>query len=440
VLIGATGNAGAVNISTGELLLRNGAQVSAQTRGGGNAGGLVLTVDSLMVQSGSLVNARTFNNNNAGSLIVRAESVIVEGRDSAIDLDTRSGSATGGDAGILNINTQQLVVQNGGKVTAKTFGGGFGGFMQLNAAESITVDGAGSTLRFETSGTGDAIGISIDTGQLVVTNQGEITVSGTRSGSPGSLIINSGSILMESGGKVTASTLAEIGGDIMITLRPKGLLKMFNGSKIITSALETGDGGRITIRAPEGFVISNGRDKDNDVLAAAKQGRGGLIQAPPRARVFNFIESNVPTPDSDFTAGSETGIPGLTIFEPSREKQPEETIPLDLADPQIAQGCRALRARADESKFIITNRGGLPTNPTEALSGDAVQVDLVTRNPEAENRSGATVSIPSPPKPIVEAQGWVVDRDGTIVLVAHTPTATPAQFWHSQGNCEEVKR
>ncbi|NJP09821.1 MAG: S-layer family protein [Leptolyngbyaceae cyanobacterium RU_5_1] len=244
-------------------------------------------------------------------------------------------------------------------------------------------------------------------------------------------------------GTLTTSTRSKTGGNIVITLQPKGILLMNDGnkpntgSKILTLAEEAGTGGTITIEAPEGFVISNGRGKDNDVLASANRGRGGIINAPPKERVLGFIESNIPTPLSDFTAGSVSGSSGLVIFEPSQDKQPEETLLVDISDPQIAQGCRALRARADEDKFIVTGRGGLPLNPKEALSSDAVQVDLVTRDPE--NRSSSKIptrSTRSASEPIVEAQGWIVDRDGTVVLVAHAPNA-PQHLSQPRVDCVE---
>ncbi|NJP09820.1 MAG: filamentous hemagglutinin N-terminal domain-containing protein [Leptolyngbyaceae cyanobacterium RU_5_1] len=164
-------NAGTITIEQAGTIVLDGRSsrgfpsgLLAETNGDGDAGALViLGAGQLIVRNGALATARTSTEGNAGLLFVEAGSVTVEGRGSAIDLDTRSRSG-GGNAGLLSINTRQLTLKNGGQVTAKTFGDGFGGFMQLTASDSITIDGEGSRLRFDTSGDGDAIGISIELG------------------------------------------------------------------------------------------------------------------------------------------------------------------------------------------------------------------------------------------------------------------------------------
>ncbi|MCU0537685.1 MAG: hypothetical protein MUD14_27685 [Hydrococcus sp. Prado102] len=77
----------------------------------------------------------------------------------------------------------------------------------------------------------------------------------------------------------------------------------------------------------------------------------------------------------------------------------------------------------------MTGRGGIPANPREPLPGEAVLgADWLTLDTEAENN--AEVETPSQsenssPEPIIEAQGWIVDRDGKVILTAQAPTTTP---------------
>lgn len=107
-------------------------------------------------------------------------------------------------------------------------------------------------------------------------------------------------------------------------------------------------------------------------------------------------------------------------------------LPSVPVDTQVAQGCYA-GVRQAQSEFIITGRGGLPPNPGDALTTDAVQVDLVTLNSEVDGRSTTKVSTsrtsPTPP-PIVEATGWVIDKDGNVVLTANALNVTPHSSWH----------
>ncbi|UIE38131.1 two-partner secretion domain-containing protein [Leptodesmis sichuanensis] len=435
----STEDAGSITIHKADLIILNGngrtspSGLFALTNGEGNAGNLkILNADQVIVQNGAQISAKTNGQGNAGTLEVNARLVKIEGEKSEINLDT-SNSRKGGDAGFLSINSQELFVLNGGKITAKTFNDGRGGEMRLVASQSTTIDGKGSQLRFDTSGDGSAKGITLVTGQLTVRHGGEITVAGIGKGDPGNLEISAGPIEMTDRATFTTSTTAKTGGDIVIKLQPRSILRMNDRSKILTLAEDAGNGGTITIKAPEGFVISNGRRKDNDVLASANRGRGGVIQAPPKERVIGFIESNVPTPFSDFTAGSVSGEPGLVIFEPSQDKQPAETVPLDFLRPQLAQNCWPIRAGANENKFVITGRGGLPWDPTALLKGRTI----LTEEGQAVDPTIAQSTPPSnsPASEIVEAQGWIVDKNGTVYLVAESGE-TPHPSWQSVVFCD----
>ncbi|MEH2070037.1 MAG: hypothetical protein V7K47_18060 [Nostoc sp.] len=90
--------------------------------------------------------------------------------------------------------------------------------------------------------------------------------------------------------------------------------------------------------------------------------------------------------------------------------------------------------------FIITGRGRMPPSPTEPLIGDAIMVNWITLETKDENRADNThnkragsqtntennflqkVNLVNPPTQIVEAQGWVVDANRNVFLVAQTPT------------------
>lgn len=142
------------------------------------------------------------------------------------------------------------------------------------------------------------------------------------------------------------------------------------------------------------------------------------------------------TPESDFTASSELGIDGrLEIITPDRRL---EELPADFADINIAQGCAAIRASQQQSRFVITGRGGLPINPKETLSDEAVEVDLVRHKPEVEERSRRDVptnSTHQTPTRLVEAQGWVMGNNGEVVLTATAPTVKPQNSWHRPVEC-----
>ena len=105
------------------------------------------------------------------------------------------------------------------------------------------------------------------------------------------------------------------------------------------------------------------------------------------------------------------------------------------ASNSFATGCSA----AGENEFIITGRGGLPPNPRQVLSSNAVQVDWVELSASRENRSNtkpATNStIESAPTTIVEANGWLKSDNGEVTLVATAPTANIDIPWLAESSC-----
>ena len=141
------------------------------------------------------------------------------------------------------------------------------------------------------------------------------------------------------------------------------------------------------------------------------------------------------TPESDFTASSELGIDG-TVEINTRYRQ-FEVLPAEFRNVEMAQGCQAGGGQA-QSEFMVTGRGGLPPQPGEPLRTEAVVVNEGTRQPGVENRSESVHSTPvtrSTPAPVVEAQGWVVNTRGQVVLTASTPTATPDSSLSTLATC-----
>jgi filamentous hemagglutinin family protein len=473
VLPGATGKGGNVTVTAGTLSLTNGAVVTTSTQGtknagnaiikeagvvfldgqsqggspsgllartqsSGNAGELRVNTGELIVQNGAQVSADTSGTGRAGTLLVNAtDSVTVDGKNSRLNFDTRSQRGDAGDAGDLRISTQRLVVRNGAQVSARSSGAGDAGTLLVNATDSVTIDGKDSRLRFDTEGSGNAKGIRIETGQLVVQNGGQVTVSGTGTGNPGNLDVTAGTVFLNNQGGLDqrgliAETKSGEGGNIRLQVQDTLLMRY--QSLISASAQGTGNGGNVEIEAPNGLVVAI-LSENSDIVASAIQGNGGIARAKA-AGVFGFRQfRGFRTSESDFTASSELGIDGrLEIITPDRRL---EELPADFETVEIAQGCEAARGQ-EESSFVVTGRGGLPPNPKEALSSDDVQVPWVPLNPEEENRSSPAVSkhpTSATPVPLVEAQGWVMNDKGQVVLTASALTVTPHNSWQTPNSC-----
>ncbi len=462
-----TGDAGDLKITTERLTVRDGGRVSASTsdagRGGtldvnasesvevigtsadgrtpsrlffdssgaGDAGELAIATKRLVVQDGGQVSASASGDGNAGILALNAsESVEVIGTSADGRTPSRLffDSSGAGDAGELAIATRRLVVQDGGQVSAATSATGRGGILEVNASESIEVSGSSgsfaSGLFFDSRGAGDARGIKIDTGNLVVENRGQITVSGTGTGIFGDLEIKADSIFLNNQGRLRATTAASEGGNIRLQVANSIIMR--HNSEISAEAFGTAKGGNITMEVGD-FIIAL-LPENSDIVASAFEGQGGNISAKATG-IFGFRQfQGVRTPESDFTATSELGIDG-TLEVITRDNLRLEGLSDDFLNDkdQPTQGCQAFGSRSS-AKFYNLGRGGLPTNPYEPLGSNDILEDVQPPTQGSENSAEADTSFTTPPETIVEAQGWMITDKGEVILVAQMPVPLSQNF------------
>ena len=498
------GNAGSINIHARDivfdgqstLLDSSGVYSRIETaykpdfkQGVGQGGYINITADSLSLTNGAVITTSTLGLGDAGNVSINARNIVLDGMGRFNGEFRRSSSVTSavrdigvGQGGSINVTTESLKVSNGASLSTSSFAQGNAGNLFINA-RNIVLDGVGSYLNevlsypsgvYSQVGTG-AVGhggyINVTADSLSVTNGAELTTSTQGNNNvAGSIKVAARSIRLDNKGAITATTRSGSGGNI--TLQNRDLLLMRRGSQISTSAGSEGqpaDGGNIAISTPNGFIIA-APNENSDITANAFRGSGGRITInatgiygiTPLSREDlqrmspNLDPSQVPT--NDITAISQTSPEfSGTVQINTLGIDPTQglvNLPVIPVDTKVAQGCTASGTQA-QSEFIITGRGGLPPNPGEPLSTDAVSVNLVTlENPEArhEERNRATESqshtrehphkssSANPPTQIVEAQGWIVNKNGDVELVAFAPTATPHNRRFNPASCQQERK
>lgn len=421
--------------------------LATQTDRTGTVGDLTITTKRLTVGDGAVVSSSTLGEGQGGNLTVNAsDSVEVIGTtadgQSISSLSSRTEGT--GAAGDLTITTKRLTVQDGAGVLAGTTPGseGQGGTLTVNAAESVELIGTTADGQFvsglgtQTAGGGAAGDLTIATKQLIVRDGAEVNVSSEGTRNAGNLEIVARDLLLDKRGVLRATTDSGEGGNI--DLRVQDLLLMRRGSEISTTAGLAGAGGNGgNIDIDTNFLIAL-PSENSDITANAYEGNGGNINITTQG-IFGLEFQEQRTPQSDITASSEFGVDGVVELntpdvDPSRGLVSLPAVPIDT---EVAQAFTPGGSQAT-SEFVVTGRGGLPPNPNEALSSDAIQVDWFTLNPEVEDRSSQTVSTnPTALEPatIVEAQGWVMDKNGEVLLTASAPTATPHSSWQTPVDC-----
>jgi large exoprotein involved in heme utilization and adhesion len=195
-------------------------------------------------------------------------------------------------------------------------------------------------------------------------------------------------------------------------------------------AFNNANGGNVTINADNSFVVARtGVNQNNDIIANASKGKGGNIEITTQG-ILGIQEHRQSPLTNDIDASSQFGLNGNIDInqlntDPSRGLTELPNVPTDVTN-QIAAACPTTVEEADRlGSFIVSGRGGLPPNPTELLGDDNILTEWVTSSEPGSVR----IEIPESNQPIVEAQGWVVNPQGKIMLVAQ---AAPQDFKATQ--------
>ena len=441
-------------------------KLASDARGPGKAGDMRINTGRLILRDGAKISSSTIDRPGGGNITVNAsESVEVIGtssnqrRSSGLSVQTRGV----GKAGDLTIYTRRLIVRDGGEVSASTFGTGDGGDIEVNATESVEVIGTSrngeltSRIVADTGrpldsadagiliGTGDGGDLDITTGRLIVQDGAEVSVSGLSSGQnpgdAGKLTVTANSIELDEKGKITATTASGQGGNI--ELQVQELLLLRHNSQISTSAGNAqagGDGGNLTINnGNSGFIVAVPKE-DSDITANAYTGRGGNINITTQG-IYGLEFRPIPTPLSDITASSQFGVNGVVqIITPGVDiTRGLAELPNNVVDASslIDRRCADAGIGKERSSFTITGRGGIPPSPNDPLHSELVITNWVTVDSEVETNTAPVPTTPrsSTPNQLVEAQGWIINELGQVVLTASAPTVTPSGDWFPEAEC-----
>ncbi|GAB1538309.1 hypothetical protein NUACC21_09670 [Scytonema sp. NUACC21] len=473
-----TGQGGDIIISTGQLVVQDGAQIrtvnsgSGQSRGitlkatdsisasgfnpvvpstatsiftsstgSGRAGNLTLSAQKLIAANGAVVGSNTSGTGDAGDVQIDvSDSIDVFGINNVTFLPTTVASSTIGigNAGDFSITTARLTVRDGSLVTSSTGAIGNAGNVKIWASDFIEVSGtahnsifsssigsnalsldpvARATYRLPEFPTGHAGGVILIAPQLRVMDRGDIGVRNQGTGNAGNFEVYAGSIFLTNRGTISAATQSGNGGNLLLNVQK--LLLMGGNSKISAEAKEAGDGGNITFNAPIVVGLEN-----SDISANAVQGSGGNIQINAQA-IFGLQFRDQLTSESDITASSQFGVSGKVQLN-TLGVDPNSSfveLPANFTDPsqQIATGCSG----SEGNRFVATGRGGVPQNPTQQVVGDRPWEDLRDLSPYRKT-SNVTAEKPTSPQVLIEATTWHLNANGKIELIA-SPSPTHIQ-------------
>ncbi|EDX73954.1 haemagglutination activity domain protein [Coleofasciculus chthonoplastes PCC 7420] len=458
--------AGGVTISTPQLYLENDSQILASNVSTGSQGIVLEGLDTLRVNNNSEISAST-RTGTAGSVRINVgenpvESVFLNNSRLSV-----AATSEGGKAGGLTLNSQQLNLSEDSQLSASNISGvsenitleglntltvnnslisastqkGTAGSLSINTTESVDLHGVGG-LWVEASQGGTAGNLTVKTTQMSVHNEASVTVS-SPSGQAGNLTIKANSLQLDQGQLTAETGISGVEGGANISLQNLDTLLMTNESLISAKASGDANGGNIDITTIFLLALPPEGVNGSDIIASAERGDGGRITITGEG-IFGIeerpaIEGNR---TNDIDASSQFGNSGEIILDVSLDPSRGLTqLPSTLVDPsgQINRTCAASNR---QSQFTVTGRGGLPENPTDLFSPDLVQDDFGTviareEDEEIEGQAeGKNDLINHPPKQIIEAQGWIIDEEGNVILTAYAPDGKPHSSWQEPVHCQ----
>ncbi len=234
--------------------------LTTSSAGEGAGGSLMINTSRLVVKDGAQIRATTLGKGQAGSLQVNAtEWIELSGSSTSRDDKTlNSGlfASSGfenrplelqpaGKSGNLIINTPKLLVENNAQISVSNFGLQDAGELQINASELILRQG-GKITATTASGKGGSIALTADS--IALRDNSEISTTAARSGDGGNIGITTDTIVLLEQSKIKADASEGTGGNIQINTQ--GLFALDLESQI-TASSNFGIDGVVEIVTPE---------------------------------------------------------------------------------------------------------------------------------------------------------------------------------------------
>ncbi|MEQ9623059.1 two-partner secretion domain-containing protein, partial [Coleofasciculus chthonoplastes] len=260
------GTGGDTRIQSGSVLLKEGAVVSTATLGAGDAGNLTVETGELLVRDGSQLIVSTFGTGNGGELNVNATGTVAVA-DGIIRNNVEAGAT--GSGGDIKITASSVSMMTGAVISASTWGEGDAGQVVIRATDSILLDGENSqglvSGIFNTvalGSQGNSGGVNIESGSLTLNNGVIISASTLGEGDAGSVVIRAtDSILLDGesslgfGSSVLSTVESGAKGNSGGVEIESGSLTLSNGAGISATTFGEGDAGQIIIRATDSLLF-----------------------------------------------------------------------------------------------------------------------------------------------------------------------------------------
>jgi large exoprotein involved in heme utilization and adhesion len=403
----------------------------------GPGGSVRVNADVVRVVNGGQISATTETQGRGGEVRVTARDLMLDGHVgdaiSSISSDSITTAGKGGDSGGVNVTADRLVISDGARISATTFGNGDAGSVRVNAGTAL-LSGTGTdfftgiaaaTVSPTLAGAAGTVRAEFDS--LVIRDRASIVGNTFGSGRGGDVIVTSNTARLFNGGQISADTSGlGVGGSIDFS----GSSLLISGvvgdtrSGIFSDSSATGRGGMagsVRVEAGEAQVLDGGAI----AATSSSSGQGGSVRVAADRLVLNRTGSI----EASATGKGDAGSVEIHVAEP-----------LELLGQS---GVRTTSAKSDAGTVLVESASDINIEEgssvtVQALTGNAGRIALMTphrllvRNSTLLAEAGLNGGdIFIDPEYIVLDHGIIsanaVNVGGNILLVADNflPSSTP---------------
>ena len=266
----------------------------------GNGGDIDINTSNLLLDNGGQISSGTYGIGNGGNLKVKAQNIqVINTSIFPSGIFSQAGTTNNASGGNIEIDTEQLLISSDrARIEANGFGAGNAGNIEINARQIELTDRG--RIETSTSGTGNAGNIEIDARQIQVTDRGSIETSTFGTGNAGNIEIDAEQLFLSELGNIITPTYRE-GNAGNLILNVNNITATSQGFLFsgLFSRRATGNGGNLIIETDKLSLVGGGQ------VATATFGSGNAGELSIKAEEIEII---------GFSSTGRSGIFASTII------------------------------------------------------------------------------------------------------------------------------
>ncbi len=369
---GASGRGGVITINaTEQVIVSQAGLIENRAFGSGNAGAIQIHTGNLILQEQAVMTTSGSNRGqgDGGSIEIHATTVTVESR--ARISSTNSGK---GAAGQVELRVGRLHLATDGQISVSVLQrsgeiptAGDSGSLIISASDQVVIDGRGgqrqTALFGRNEGRGEGGNIRIRTRELMLLGGGRVTAESTGTGNAGNIEITVAETFLIEDSEVSTNARLADGGNVSITAN---IIQLRDSRNVTSVGAGEGQGGNIRIDARLGLL------ERSEIRADAFGGPGGNITIQ-----MSGLISDV---DSLVSASSEQSVDGTIdiqgLADLSGSLTPIEQ-PFANVGTLLVDRCANLRQGDSVSRLIQVGRDRIPTSPDGVLASPLREAGII---------------------------------------------------------------